>query len=107
MCLVNYAEMSRVTGVPFNYLLSKGQQIKVISQLYRKANSDDYVVPSMKGEGKASLSIKIKPIDSAFVHRDRRAIRRGDRHRTGPGLLRRTHRHPRFQLAVSLDHDGA
>lgn len=51
MCLVNYTEMSRVTGVPFNYLLSKGQQIKVISQLYRKANSEDYVVPSMKGEG--------------------------------------------------------
>lgn len=51
MCLVNYTEMSRVTGVPFNYLLSKGQQIKVISQLYRKANSEDYIIPSMKGEG--------------------------------------------------------
>ena len=51
MCLVNYTEMSRVTGVPFNYLLSKGQQIKVISQLYRKANSEDYVVPAMKTEG--------------------------------------------------------
>ncbi|KAF8328374.1 delta DNA polymerase [Cantharellus anzutake] len=51
LCLVNYTEMARVTGVPFNYLLSKGQQIKVISQLYRKANSDDYLVPSMKGEG--------------------------------------------------------
>jgi len=51
MCLVNYTEMARVTGVPFNYLLSKGQQIKVVSQLYRKANSDDYLVPSMKAEG--------------------------------------------------------
>ena len=51
MCLINYTEMSRVTGVPFNYLLSKGQQIKVISQLYRKANSEDYLIPSMKGEG--------------------------------------------------------
>ncbi|KAF8315418.1 hypothetical protein DL93DRAFT_2196769 [Clavulina sp. PMI_390] len=51
MCLVNYTEMARVTGVPFNYLLSKGQQIKVISQLYRKANSEDYIIPSMKGEG--------------------------------------------------------
>jgi DNA polymerase delta subunit 1 len=28
MCLVNYTEMARVTGVPFNYLLAKGQQIK-------------------------------------------------------------------------------
>ncbi|KAF9508169.1 hypothetical protein BS47DRAFT_1373735 [Hydnum rufescens UP504] len=51
MCLVNYTEMARVTGVPFNYLLSKGQQIKVISQLFRKANSDDYLVPSYKGDG--------------------------------------------------------
>lgn len=51
MCLVNYIEMARVTGVPFNYLLSKGQQIKVVSQLYRKANTDDYLVPSMKAEG--------------------------------------------------------
>ena len=29
-------EMSRVTGVPFSYLLTRGQQIKVISQLLRK-----------------------------------------------------------------------
>lgn len=56
MCLVNYTEMSRVTGVPFNYLLSKGQQIKVISQLYRKANSEEYIIPSMKGEGTTSFA---------------------------------------------------
>ncbi|KAG8719881.1 DNA-directed DNA polymerase delta [Ceratobasidium sp. 394] len=51
MCFVNYTEMARVTGVPFNYLLQKGQQIKVISQLYRKANADGYVIPNMKSEG--------------------------------------------------------
>lgn len=51
MCFVNYVEMSRVTGVPFNYLLSRGQSIKVLSQLFRKANEDGYVVPSLKGEG--------------------------------------------------------
>ncbi|KAG8882581.1 DNA-directed DNA polymerase delta [Tulasnella sp. 331] len=51
MCFINYTEMARVTGVPFNYLLSKGQQIKVISQLFRKANAENYVVPAMKGEG--------------------------------------------------------
>jgi DNA polymerase delta subunit 1 len=51
MSLVNYTEMARVTGVPFNYLLSKGQQIKVVSQLFRKAREDEYVVPAMKGEG--------------------------------------------------------
>ncbi|KAG5650437.1 DNA-directed DNA polymerase delta [Sphagnurus paluster] len=51
MCFVNYIEMSRVTGVPFNYLLSRGQSIKVLSQLFRKANSEGYVIPSLKGEG--------------------------------------------------------
>ena len=51
MCFVNYTEMARVTGVPFNYLLSRGQSIKVLSQLYRKANEDGYLIPSTKGEG--------------------------------------------------------
>ncbi|KAI5122485.1 hypothetical protein M0805_001394 [Coniferiporia weirii] len=50
MCLVNYAEMARVTGVPFNFLLSRGQSIKVLSQLYRRANDEGYVVPTLKGE---------------------------------------------------------
>ncbi|KAG5647896.1 hypothetical protein DXG03_007820 [Asterophora parasitica] len=51
MCFVNYIEMSRVTGVPFNYLLSRGQSIKVLSQLFRKANDEGYVIPALKGEG--------------------------------------------------------
>ncbi|KDQ18974.1 hypothetical protein BOTBODRAFT_28455 [Botryobasidium botryosum FD-172 SS1] len=51
MCFVNYTEMARVTGVPFNYLLSKGQQIKVVSQLFRKAREQGYVIPSTKAEG--------------------------------------------------------
>ena len=36
MCVINYMEMARVTGVPLGYLLSRGQQIKVVSQLLRK-----------------------------------------------------------------------
>ncbi len=36
MSVVNYIEMARVTGVPLSYLLSRGQQVKVISQLLRK-----------------------------------------------------------------------
>lgn len=48
MCLYNYMEMARVTGVPFNYLLTRGQQIKVISQLYRKALDEDLVIPAMR-----------------------------------------------------------
>ena len=51
MCLVNYTEMARVTGVPFSYLLARGQQIKVISQLFRKCLEEDIVIPNMKSEG--------------------------------------------------------
>ncbi|GAA96997.1 uncharacterized protein L969DRAFT_53941 [Mixia osmundae IAM 14324] len=51
MSFINYIEMARVTGVPFNYLLSRGQQIKVVSQLFRKAGEEGYVIPSLKGEG--------------------------------------------------------
>jgi len=51
MSFVNYTEMARVTGVPFNYLLARGQQIKVISQLYRKARSEGFVIPNLKSEG--------------------------------------------------------
>jgi DNA polymerase delta subunit 1 len=47
MCLINYIEMARVTGVPFNYLLARGQQIKVVSQLYRKALEKGFVIPAM------------------------------------------------------------
>ncbi|OXA50987.1 DNA polymerase delta catalytic subunit [Folsomia candida] len=36
MCVINYMEMARVTGVPLHYLLTRGQQIKVVSQLLRK-----------------------------------------------------------------------
>ena len=43
--------MARVTGVPFNFLLSRGQSIKVLSQLLRHANEEGYVIPSFKGEG--------------------------------------------------------
>jgi len=51
MSFVNYTEMARVTGVPFNYLLVRGQQIKVISQLYRKARTEGYLIPNLKSEG--------------------------------------------------------
>lgn len=44
MPLINYTEMSRVTGVPFSYLLTRGQQIKVISQIFRKCLSIDTLV---------------------------------------------------------------
>ncbi|KAG8176686.1 hypothetical protein JTE90_018415, partial [Oedothorax gibbosus] len=50
MCVINYMEMARVTGVPLTYLLSRGQQIKVVSQLLRKAVEHDFIIPTMKTE---------------------------------------------------------
>lgn len=50
-CLANYTEMARVTGVPFNYLLARGQQIKFMSQLFRKALEQKLVIPNRKSEG--------------------------------------------------------
>lgn len=38
--------MARVTGVPINFLLKRGQQIKVVSQLLRKARKTNYIMPT-------------------------------------------------------------
>ncbi|CAA9961376.1 DNA polymerase [Pyrenophora teres f. maculata] len=54
MCLVNYTEMARVTGVPFNYILSRGQQIRFISQLFRKALDHQLIVPDLPNQGDSS-----------------------------------------------------
>ncbi|XP_004365086.2 DNA polymerase delta1 catalytic subunit [Capsaspora owczarzaki ATCC 30864] len=51
MCVVNYMEMARVTGVPFSYLLSRGQQIKVVSQLFRKVREQNLVIPFVESGG--------------------------------------------------------
>jgi DNA polymerase delta subunit 1 len=43
--IFNLTEMARVCGVPINFLFSRGQQIKVASQIYRKAKEYDLVIP--------------------------------------------------------------
>nr|BAO20830.1 DNA polymerase delta catalytic subunit [Branchinella kugenumaensis] len=45
MCVINYMEMARVTGVPLSYLQTRGQQVKVVSQLLRKAKEQDLLMP--------------------------------------------------------------
>lgn len=47
MCFINYMEMARVTGVPLGYLLTRGQQIKVISQILREAAKYNYILPTI------------------------------------------------------------
>ncbi|KAL0483623.1 DNA polymerase delta catalytic subunit [Acrasis kona] len=66
MIMVNYIEMARVTGIPLSFILQRGQQIKVISQLLRKAKESGFLMPTMpSGEKKSSDSYEggavIKP----------------------------------------------
>ncbi|XP_052189553.1 DNA polymerase delta catalytic subunit [Diospyros lotus] len=51
MFIYNYVEMARVTGVPISFLLSRGQSIKVLSQLLRKARQKNLVIPNVKQAG--------------------------------------------------------
>lgn len=45
MCVINYIEMARVTGVPMTYLITRGQQVKVFSQILRAARKKDQIIP--------------------------------------------------------------
>ena len=45
--MVNYIEMARVTGVPLNFLLVRGQQIKVFSMLLRKCRKENLLIPNV------------------------------------------------------------
>jgi len=51
MCLINLTEMARVTGVPFNYLLARGQQVRFLSQIFRKALEQNLVIPNLRHQG--------------------------------------------------------
>mmetsp|Transcript_69065 Transcript_69065/g.218444 ORF Transcript_69065/g.218444 Transcript_69065/m.218444 type:complete len:1084 (+) Transcript_69065:53-3304(+) len=51
MFMYNYIEMARVTGVPVSYLLSRGQSIKVFSQILRKCRAKNLLVPNLKVQG--------------------------------------------------------
>lgn len=50
MFMYNYIEMARVTGVPVSFLLARGQSIKVLSQILRKAKQKNLVLPNVKGQ---------------------------------------------------------
>ncbi|KAK3241012.1 DNA polymerase delta catalytic subunit, variant 2 [Cymbomonas tetramitiformis] len=51
LIIYNYIEMARVTGVPLQYLLARGQSIKVYSQLLRKARVKNLLAPHLPGGG--------------------------------------------------------
>ncbi|OWR45213.1 DNA polymerase delta catalytic subunit [Danaus plexippus plexippus] len=47
----DFLEMARVTGVPLLCLLTRGQQIKVVSQLLRKSKGAGYLMPAYHSQG--------------------------------------------------------
>lgn len=47
MCLINYMEMARVTGVSLGNLVMGGQQTKVMSQLLRLAIEKKFILPTI------------------------------------------------------------
>ncbi|CAH0374345.1 unnamed protein product [Pelagomonas calceolata] len=49
--LINYIEMARVCGVPLDYLLNRGQQIKVFSMLLRRCRAENLLVPNLAKHG--------------------------------------------------------
>ncbi|KAJ8552012.1 hypothetical protein K7X08_028455 [Anisodus acutangulus] len=51
MFIYNYVEMARVTGVPISFLLARGQSVKMLSQLLRKARQRNLVIPNKKQAG--------------------------------------------------------
>eukprot|EP00667_Euglena_gracilis_P001355 EG_transcript_1356 len=51
MIVVNLVEMARVTGVTVNQLMTRGQQIKVFSQILRKAKTKQLLFPTYESAG--------------------------------------------------------
>ncbi|KAK4337001.1 hypothetical protein RND71_044099 [Anisodus tanguticus] len=68
MCIINYMEMARVTGVPIGYLLTRGQQVKVVSQILRKAATQNLIMPTMKPNQGEDFSgaLVIEPIKGYY-----------------------------------------
>ena len=55
MVLVNAMEMARVTGVPLGSLLSRGQQVKVVSQLLRQVSRQSLGRPGHRAPHRGAL----------------------------------------------------
>merc|ERR550539_2218388 len=69
MCIINAMEMARVTGVPLSYLQTRGQQIKVVSQLLRRAMLQDLILPthqSQAGDDNYEGATVIDPIKGYY-----------------------------------------
>ncbi|KAH7905236.1 ribonuclease H-like domain-containing protein [Hygrophoropsis aurantiaca] len=50
MAVDNYIAMARVAGVPFSYLFSRGQSVRIFSQILRRAGEEGYLLPALGRE---------------------------------------------------------
>lgn len=62
--LPNMIEMSNVTLVPIEYLMTRGQQIKVFSQIAKETRKLDYVIPVIK---KTDTNSEFHETDTTYV----------------------------------------
>lgn len=61
MILITIIQLANVTFVPIGYLVTRGQTIKVSSQILRKARQMDYLVPNTNfNEDNYPIKIKLK-----------------------------------------------
>jgi DNA polymerase elongation subunit (family B) len=72
MYMYNYVEMARVTGVPMSFLLTRGQSIKVFSQILRKARQKGLLVPNTKARAPHShLAVLVNAFGSSMPPKQR------------------------------------
>lgn len=62
--LPNMIEMSNVTLVPIDFLVTRGQQIKVFSQIVKETRKLDYVIPLIK---RSDINSEYHETDTTYV----------------------------------------
>jgi DNA polymerase elongation subunit (family B) len=64
LILTNIMQLANVTFVPIGFLTTRGQTIKVFSQILRKARQMDFLVPHTNfNEDSYSITVKMKELD--------------------------------------------
>lgn len=66
--VVSMDQMSNVTHVPISYLHTRGQQIKVLSQVYRSAYNNEFIIPNVlkKDDGKSYQGATVFEANEGF-----------------------------------------
>lgn len=64
---INQMQMAAVTYVPFLYLIDRGQQVKVFSQILRETKVKNFIIPSIKPkEIKFEGAVVLEPVKGAY-----------------------------------------